>query len=97
MKEQTNKITWFSNQAAKFEESRYGAMALMLTFQSCLGSAAAMYALKMDSYLLLSFCAVSTMGSNAALIALAPPKWCLAAFYSSVSISLIVIFLNFII
>ncbi len=97
MKGQTNKINWFNNQAAKFEESRYGAMAIMLTFQSCLGSVAAMFAVKQDSYLLLSFCAVFTMGANAALIALAPPKWCLTAFYSSVIISSLVILISFII
>ena len=97
MENQTNKLSWFNSQALKFEESRYGAMAFMLTFQSCLGSAAAMFALKQDSYLLLSFCAVSTMASNAAFISLAPPKWCLTAFYSTVIISLLVILISFII
>lgn len=97
MEKQTNKISWFNNQAAKFEENRYGAMAIMLTFQSCLGSVAAMFSLKLDSYVLLAFCAMFTMGANAALIALAPPKWCLSAFYSSVIISAIIILINFII
>ncbi len=87
----TEKSNWLGTQAIRFEENRYGAMALMMTFQSCLGSVAAMLAMKDDNYLLLSFCAMFTMGANAAFIALAPAKWCLGVFYASVVVNAAVI------
>lgn len=96
MKTQT-KNNWFNNQALKFEESRFGAMALMMTFQSCLGSAGAMFAMKQENYVLLSFCAVVTMASNAAFISLAPPKWCLTVFYSSIIINTLVIIISLVV
>lgn len=90
----TEKVNWLDHKAIQFEESRFGAMALMMTFQSCLGSAAAMLALKIDNYLLLGFVAVFTMGANAIFIALSPAKWCIGSFLASVIVSASVIILG---
>lgn len=78
-------IRLFNKQAANFEKARFGWMALFLTFQSCLGSVTCMYLSQSEaSIFLLAICAAITMGSNAMFIALAPPKVCLGAFYTSV-------------
>ena len=72
----TNELTnnWFDKQAQSFEVNRFGAMALMMTAQSCWGSVAAMYALKADNIVLLVVCAAVTMASNSAFIAQRPAK-----------------------
>ena len=76
-----------------FEENRFGAMALMITFQSCYGSIAAMYTLKQNSILLLFICSCITMASNATFISQSPGKWCIGVFIISVFInSLILIY-----
>ncbi len=67
-------IHFIDRQAANFEENRFGAMALMITFQSCYGSIAAMYALKQDSIAILFICACVTMASNATFISQSPGK-----------------------
>lgn len=86
---------WFSRQAAAFEASRYGWMAILMTAQSCLGSIACMFILYSGgSDFMLAACAALTMGSNAMFIALAPPKVCLMAFYLSVISNLAFILLN---
>lgn len=86
-----NNAHWFSLQAERFDSSRFGAMTIMMTTQSCLGSVAVMYALKMDDYLFLSIITAMTMASNGAFIAQAPSKWCLALFYGSVATSVLTI------
>jgi hypothetical protein len=86
---------WFAKQAAAFETSRFGWMALMIMVQSCVGSIACMYILRSGaSDLILAACAAITMGANAALIAQAPGKACLAAFYISVIANTAFILLN---
>lgn len=75
---------FFDRQLARFEEFRFGAMTFMLTFQSCYGSIAAMYALKIDSTLALAISAMVTMASNAMFIAQGTAKWCLGIFYLSI-------------
>lgn len=76
-----------------FEKNRFGAMALMLTFQSCYGSIAAMLSLQTENVITLSICSVVTMASNAAFIAGAPSKWCVNIFNLSVlSNSIIIIY-----
>ena len=76
---------WFNKQAEQFENARFGWMALLLTAQSCLGSIACGFLLQNDSNILwLCVSASITMGCNALLIALAPPKICLITFYLSI-------------
>jgi hypothetical protein len=82
---------WFEKQARQFEENRFGAMALMMTAQSCWGSIAAMYALQADNIVLLAICAGITMASNSVFIAQSPAKWCLGIFYTSVITNLIIL------
>ncbi|MBK9505780.1 MAG: hypothetical protein V9F05_16995 [Chitinophagaceae bacterium] len=92
----TNELTnnWFDKQAQSFEVNRFGAMALMMTAQSCWGSVAAMYALKADNIVLLVVCAAVTMASNSAFIAQSPAKWCLGIFYTSVIANLVILLLT---
>ncbi len=85
---------WFDKQARSFEENRFGAMTIMMTAQSCLGSIAAMFALKIDNYVLLAICAAVTMASNSAFIAQSPAKWCLGIFYTSVVANLFVLLIS---
>lgn len=83
-------IRAFNKQAENFEKSRFGWMAMLLTFQSCLGAIACMYISQAQaSVVLLAICAAITMGSNALFIALAKPKVCLAGFYISVILNTI--------
>lgn len=78
-------IRLFNRQAENFEKSRFGWMAILITFQSCLGSVACMFISKADAPVwMLATCAAVTMGSNALFIGLAKPKVCLAGFYMSV-------------
>ncbi|MBK6543668.1 MAG: hypothetical protein IPO47_11600 [Bacteroidetes bacterium] len=92
----TNELTnnWFDKQAQSFEVNRFGAMALMMTAQSCWGSVAAIYALKADNIVLLVVCAAVTMASNSAFIAQSPAKWCLGIFYTSVIANLVILLLT---
>ncbi|MEX1190389.1 MAG: hypothetical protein WED10_01655 [Brumimicrobium sp.] len=84
-------MNWYNKQLEQFEISRFGAMTLMITFQSCLGSVAAMYALENGSTFILAIVAVVTMASNAMFIAQAEAKYCLFAFYLSVFVNLIIL------
>ena len=93
-KSETMTNNWFDKQAQSFEVNRFGAMALMMTAQSCWGSIAAMYALQADNIALLAICAAVTMAANAAFIAQSPAKWCLVIFYTSVVANLIILLLT---
>ncbi|CAG5080482.1 hypothetical protein CRYO30217_01335 [Parvicella tangerina] len=77
-----------------FERNRFGAMTLMMTFQSCLGSIAAMYTFMTNNMVQLAIIATITMASNAAFIAQAPAKWCLYTFLLSVLTNFLLILLN---
>jgi len=92
----TNELTnnWFDKQAQSFEVNRFGAMALMMTAQSCWGSVAAIYALKADNIVLLVVCAAVTMASNSAFIAQSPAKWCLGILNTSVIANLVILLLT---
>lgn len=89
--DETVKVHWLDRQAEKFEQSRFGAMTLMMTAQSCWASVAAMFALKVDNIILLALCAAFTMASNAAFIAQSPAKWCLTIFYVSIVANLLIL------
>lgn len=86
--------SWFDKQAVLFEERRFGAMALMMTAQSCWGSVVAMYALKADNIVFLAICTALTMASNATFIAQSPAKWCLSIFYISVITNLLLLLIT---
>lgn len=77
-------MSWLTKQESAFEENRFGAMTIMLTFQSCLGSVAAMLSIQNDVWALVSIIAVITMSSNAMFIAQADAKFCIITFYLSV-------------
>src|SRR5690606_24319954 len=84
----------FASQVEAFENARYGWMAILLTFQSCLGAVACMFILMNGANLwALSVCADVTMGSNAMFIALASARVCMFTFYLSVLLNTILIFL----
>ncbi|MBS1647513.1 MAG: hypothetical protein JST67_09255 [Bacteroidetes bacterium] len=86
---------WFNNQAKKFEASRFGWMAILLTLQSCWGSIACMTILKNDGNdVMLVLCSTISMACNVILIGQAPAKWCLASFYASMIINAALIVLN---
>lgn len=84
---ENTKMTWFEKQSAQFEQSRFATMTMMLTFQSCWGSIAAMLAMQNNDYVILSIVAAATMTGNSALIAQVPAKWCIAFFYGNVLIN----------
>jgi hypothetical protein len=86
---------WFNRQVTKFEQTRFGWMAIYITIQSCLGSIAVAYILQNHaSDLMLAICAMLTMAANAIFIAQAPGKWCLAIFYLCLIVNSALIFLN---
>jgi hypothetical protein len=94
MKKQTSNLeslSWFKNHQIIFDENRFGAMAFMITFQSCIGSIAALCSLSPQNLFLLAICTVFTMGSNTAFIAQAPAKWCLTIFYIGVAANILII------
>jgi len=87
-----NKIAqtkWFELQSQKFKASRFGSMTLMMTLQSCVGSVAAMIALKYQNYGALMLITAFTMASNSAFIAQVSAKWRLGLFYSSLIVSVV--------
>ncbi|MBL4709288.1 MAG: hypothetical protein JKY48_12705 [Flavobacteriales bacterium] len=76
----TAHLNWFDRQIANFEESRFGAMAVMLAIQTCWGSIAAGLSYTNDTIYLLAICSVFTMLNNTVLIAQGPAKWCVSIF-----------------
>lgn len=87
-------MNWLKKQEVWFEGARFGAMTLMITAQSCLGSVAAMYALKIDNVVILAIVASLTMASNAMFIAQAEARFCLLAFYASVVVNTILLIIT---
>lgn len=88
-------MNWFNTQANNFEKSRFGWMTIYITFQSCLGSAAAAFILQNNaSVWMLGSCAALSMASNAAFIAQGDKKLCMAIFYLSIITNSIFIIIN---
>ncbi|WP_317900059.1 hypothetical protein [Aurantibacillus circumpalustris] len=88
-------LNWFDKQAINFENARFGWMAILITAQSCLGSVACGFILKNNANIIfLCTCAAITMGCNALLIALAPPKVSLISVYLSVILNALFILFN---
>lgn len=94
MNTQTHTLTWLDKQAMNFEEKRFALMTIYLTVQSCLGGIVAMSALQINNAPTLVIASAITMGANAVLIAQAPAKWCVTAFYLSIISSVIMIAVN---
>lgn len=93
--EQKGLDIWFNKVAEKFEETRFGWMALIITLQSCLGSIACMYILQNNATdVQLMLCAAITMACNSIFIAQGPAKWCLTSFFISVLVNAVLIFIN---
>jgi len=84
---------WLTKQEATFEKNRFGAMTIMITFQSCLGSVAAMLAIQNNQWAIVSIIAVLTMSSNSMFIAQADAKPCIITFYLSVIVNAAIILL----
>jgi hypothetical protein len=84
-------MKWFDKQLIDFENARFGAMTLMITLQSCLGSIAAMFSLMTNNFVSLGIIVFVTMTSNAAFIAQLNAKWCLRFFYLSIIVNCIII------
>ena len=86
---------WFHKQEIAYDETRYGHMVFYLTFQSCLGSIAAMYTLETNGNIFwLILAAAITMGANAMFIAQASARTCLLTFYASVLINVAIILIH---
>lgn len=83
--------TWLDKQAAAFEFNRFALMAILITFQSCLGSVTAMLSLQQDNYFTLAVIAAATMGANAVFIAQGSAKMCLIFFYATLVINLVLL------
>ncbi len=88
--------TFIERQVIYYEENRFGAMTLMITFQSCYGSVASMLALMQNSMVVLALCTIVTMASNAAFIAQCPAKWCVRMFGLSVITNTILLLICFV-
>ena len=84
-------LTWLDRQAAAFEFNRFALMAILITFQSCLGSITAMLSLQQDNYFTLAVIAAVTMGANAVFIAQGSAKMCMIFFYATVIINLVLL------
>ncbi len=87
-------LNWFERQALQFEESRFAAMTILLTLQSCIGSIAVMFALQQEAIIQLCLSAVVTMGANSLFIAQGPAKWCIGSFYVSIILNFTIILFN---
>lgn len=89
-------LNWFNRMAVQYDKSRYGAMAIMMTAQSCLGSVACLYILRGDAgTAMLTTGVMATMMSNSLFIAQSPAKWTIAGFIASIVINTALIGLNF--
>jgi hypothetical protein len=75
-----SKLNWYERQVANFEESRFGAMAIMLGFQTAWGSIAAGLSYGNETIYALAVCSTFTMLNNTIIIAQGPAKWCVGAF-----------------
>jgi len=82
---------WFESQVDYIENNKFGAMALIMTAQSCWGSIAAMFTLFTQNYVLLGISATVTMATNAAFIAQSPTKIGLIITYVSVLTNLLIL------
>jgi hypothetical protein len=91
---QTLEWKWFNRQVANFEESRFGAMAVMLAIQTCWGSIAAGLSYDNLTILNLAICGAVTMLNNAVLIAQGPAKWCVSIFSVATIVNTIIILIE---
>ncbi|PWH81312.1 hypothetical protein [Brumimicrobium oceani] len=90
-------MRWLVEQERNFEKNRFGAMTIMITFQSCLGSVAAMLAIQDNNWFLVGVVAVLTMSANSMFIAQADAKPCIITFYVSIIANAFIILLSLIV
>lgn len=83
---------WFDKQQIYFDKYRFGIMIPLILLQSCVGSLAALMAIKFQLWSLVSLAAALSMASNAMFIAQAKASHCLITYYLSLGISTIVLF-----
>lgn len=88
-------VSWFEKQSNWFENSRFGAMSIMMTFISCYASIAAMYSIKSHFYVGLAIAAATAMAANTAFIAQVNSKICMALFYAGLIINTALLVINF--
>ena len=90
----TAKLNWFDRQAANFEESRFGAMAVMLAISTCWGSIAAGLSYGNETILNLAICSTFSMLNNTVLIAQGPAKWCVGVFGAATIVNTLIILIE---
>lgn len=90
---QENK-SWFSRQVKFYEESFFGIMPMMMVAQSCLGSIAAFYALKIERFEFLTIATILTMATNSAFLAQIKSKWAVVLFGLSIVVNIILVILS---
>ena len=95
-KTKTAKRNWLDRQAANFEESRFGVMAVMLAVNTCWGSIAAGLSYGNETIINLAICSAFSMLNNTVLIAQGPAKWCVGIFSAATIVNTIIILIELI-
>ncbi|HNR85624.1 MAG TPA: hypothetical protein PKN22_06435 [Taishania sp.] len=80
-------VSKFQKQVQWFEFYRYGAMANMLIFISCLGAVASMLSIKAHFDMGMYIAAVVSMANLVALIAQVKAEYCLKIFYGALAVN----------
>lgn len=87
--------SFIERQVQAFEINRFGLMAVFMVLQVCVASAAVYYIFQSGTTVWqLMICAALTMFSNTMLIAQAPARWCVVAFYLSLIFNTLLILIN---
>jgi len=92
--EESTGLSWFDRGVAMFEKSRFGAMALMLVFQTCWGSIAAGLSYSNDTILNLIICTTFSSLNNTILISQGPAKWCLGIFSIATIVNTVIVLME---
>ena len=88
------KTSWLSKQVKRYEENFFGIMPMMMVAQSCLGSIAAFYALKIERFEFLIIATIFTMATNSAFLAQIKSKWAVVIFGLSIVVNIGIILLS---
>lgn len=84
----------FERQCLAYQHSTFGALAALVTAQSCWGSVAALLSLHTGVDFFIGVAAFLCMGSNAAFLAGAPAKFTIGTLWASVLINFAIIVIN---
>ena len=87
-------MEWLAKQEETFDKYRFGAMTMMITFQSCLGGIAAYLGVIHGLWAIVGISAFLAMGSNAMFIAQSKAKVCLIGFYLASIVHIIFIIIG---